>query len=470
MIHSRRDFLRLLGIAMGTTLSGCGGSGSDYVFTETGSTGPVPLAYRYLKLIKSGDPLPGGSRLASKVAFSLDSTGDAPPPFMGAVMLTDSRHVYFHALDETQTRGIYRIDVDANGVRSATTPVIREGDVLPDGTVVKDFSDGDVNNEDDFIVAVENPDGVYSIQYAEDGGAFSPLIKSGGALGNIKLAEDIDQYQAVADDGSLLFVAEYMDEAGDCQGEGLFYLPGGRPERTRKVLAKGDLLPGTRSVIECFGATEFQADGYYIAQGSARPVTGSDPGGRPFTFLLRGYRDETPQVLVLDPALGSFDVSSPNFGALAGNVIMCPRLGDDGSVAYILQGTEPDRTSLWVNPPGALTNRRELALANLAGWPAGASRATRSPRGASVLSLLPPVFGPNGLIYFEMFTDQGMEIVLWDGSNLSTLLARGDVVDGKRVETIIFGALPDCVNSHGEFAAIIEFDDGETDVYLGIPV
>jgi hypothetical protein len=38
------------------------------------------------------------------------------------------------------------------------------------------------------------------------------------------------------------------------------------------------------------------------------------------------------------------------------------------------------------------------------------------------------------------------------------------------VETIVFGALPDCVNAHGEFAAIVEFDDGETDVYLGIPV
>ena len=36
--------------------------------------------------------------------------------------------------------------------------------------------------------------------------------------------------------------------------------------------------------------------------------------------------------------------------------------------------------------------------------------------------------------------------------------------------TIIFGALPDCVNANGDFAAIVEFDDGETDVYLGIPV
>ena len=86
------------------------------------------------------------------------------------------------------------------------------------------------------------------------------------------------------------------------------------------------------------------------------------------------------------------------------------------------------------------------------------------------MSIIPHVFGPNGLLYFEVFTQQGMEIVVWDGSDAYTLLARGDVVDGKTVETIIFGALPDCVNANGDFAAIVEFDDGETDVYLGIPV
>jgi hypothetical protein len=449
---------------MGASLSGCGGSSSDSVFV--GSASPTPLAYRYIKLIKSGDPLPGGARLA----LSLASTGDSPPPFMGAVMLTDSRHVYFHAIDETQTRGFYRIDVDDSGARSAAKQVIREGDVLPDGTVVRDFSDGDVNNNDEFVVAIENPEGTYSLQRAGDSTAFSVLATSGGTLGNVKLAEDIDQNQTVADDGSILFVAEFLDDEGDCQGEGLFYTPQGQPDLTTRLLAKGDLLPGTSSVIESFGATEIVSGGVYLAQGSARPTAGSDSSGRPLTFLLRGTVGQTPQPLVLDPALGTIDPSNPNFGVLAGGVIMCPRLSSDGSAGYVLQTANEDRTSLWINQPGAVRNRRELSPASISGWPAGSGRATRSPRGGAILSLLPPVFGPRGLVYFEMFTDQGMEIVLWDGTRLQTLLARGDVVDGKRVETIVFGALPDCVNSNGEFAAIVEFDDGETDVYLGIPI
>ena len=467
-MQSRRDFLKLLGMAMGASLSGCGSSGDAFA---VGNTNLAPLAYRYVKLIQSGDPLPGGARLASRLAYSLDSTGDEPPPFMGAVTLTDSRHVYFHALDETQARGIYRIDVDDTGNRSEVKEVIREGSVLPDGTVVKDFSDGDVNNGDDFVIAVENPEGTYSFQYSDGGASFTSVAKSGGTLGSVKLAEDIDQYQSVADDGTIMFVSEYMDDEGDCQGEGVFVMPAGQPEQAQRLFSKGDFIPGTRSAIETFGAAEILSGGRYVIQGSARPSSGSDDSGRPLTFLFRGVVGGTPQVLVMDPALGNFDVSSPNFGILRGGVIMCPRVNDRGNVGYVFQTSNPDRTSLWVNGPGGRpNNRRELFAANINGWPRGSGRGTRSPRGADILSIMPPVFGPNGLVYFELFTTEGMEIVVWDGTSSYTLLARGDVVDGKRVETIIFGALPDCVNANGEFAAIVEFDDGETDIYLGIPV
>ncbi|MCA9777591.1 MAG: hypothetical protein KC800_12770 [Candidatus Eremiobacteraeota bacterium] len=467
-MQSRRDFLKLLGMAMGASLSGCGSSGDAFA---VGNTSLTPLAYRYVKLIKSGDPLPGGARLAARLAYSLDSTGDEPPPFMGAVMLTDSRHVYFHALDEDQNRGIYRIDVDDGGRRSEVKEIIREGTVLPDGTVVKDFSDGDVNNGDDFVLAVENPEGIYSFQYSDGGGSFATVARSGGTLGSVKLAEDIDQYQSVADDGTIMFVSEYMDDEEDCQGEGVFVMPADSPDQAQRLFSKGDLVPGTRSVIETFGAAEILSGGRYIIQGSARPASGSDDSGRPLTFLFRGVVGGTPQVLVLDPALGNFDVSSPNFGVLQGGILMCPRFSARGNVGYVLQTADADRTSLWVNAPGGRpNNRREVCAGNINGWPPGSSRNTRSPRGASILSIMPPVFSPNGLVYFEVFTDQGMEIVLWDGTSSYTLLARGDIVDGKRVETIIFGALPDCVNANGEFAAIVEFDDGETDVYLGMPI
>lgn len=444
-------------------MSGCGSSGDSTIF-DSSNPSSNPLAYRYVKLIKSGDPLPGGARLAPRLAYSLNSNGDMPPPFMGAVQLTDSRHVYFHALDENQTRGIYRIDVDANGARSEVQEVIREGSVLPDGTVVKDFSDGDVNNGDDFVVVVENPEGTYKLEYARGGASFSPVVSSGGSLGNVKLAEDIDQYQSVADDGTVLFVSEYMDDEGDCQGEGLFVMPASRPEEARRVLAKGDLLPGTSSVIETFGATEINSAGFYLVQGSARPTAGTSANGRPLTFLLRGVLGQTPSVLALDPALGNPRLS------IAGAALQCPRLSPEGNASFVLQTANEDQSSMFFVPvvqPG--NGRVELARADIGG---GAGlRPQLSPRGARILSFLPPVFGPRGLIYFQVFTDRGMELIVRHPRRLnSTVLARGDVVDGKRVETIIFGALPDCVNSNGEFAAIVEFDDGETDVYLGIPV
>ncbi len=470
-MKSRRDFLKLLGMAAGATLSGCGTS-SDNTFFDGSAQTPTPLAYRYVKLIKSGDPLPGGARLAPRLAYALDSTGDAPPPFMGGVMLTDSRHVYFHALDENQTRGIYRIDVDAQGNRSEVKEVIREGSVLPDGTVVKDFSDGDVNNGDDFILAVENPEGTYSLQYSQGGASFQSIARSGETLGEVKLAEDIDQYQAVADNGNIIFVAEFMDDAGDCQGEGLFVMPAGRPEQAQRLLAKGDLLPGTSSVIESFGAAELTSSGIYLAQGSGRPTTGPDTSGRPLTFLLVGRIGETPQLLNLDPALGD---RGPG---LAGSVFMCPRLSS-AYAGFIVQGSDEQTFMQLADLETPQNTLVRVLEANIGGGPGARPRPTQtSPRGARVLSLMPPVLAPNGLVYFEVFTDQGMEIVLYTPPNrptssftrYQTLLARGDVVDGKRVETIVFGALPDCVNANGDFAAIVEFDNGETDVYLGIPV
>jgi hypothetical protein len=388
---------------------------------------------------------------------------------MGAVMLTDSRHVYFHALDEAQTRGIYRIDVGTDGSRSPVQQLVREGDVLPDGTVVKDFSDGDVNNGDDFVVAVENPEGTYSLQYGDSGGAFRSLAKSGQTLGSVQLAEDIDQYQSVSDDGNIMFVAEFLNDAGDCQGEGLFVMPAGRPEETRRLLAKGDLLPGSNNaVIETFGVAEITTGGAYTVQGTGRPASGPDPGGRPLTFLLRGVVGETPQLLVADSALASRSPSNP---IRTGQVFMCPRLGALG-VGHIVQFGD-EFTDLEITRPGRNANNTvQVARARANGYQTTPNRTNLSPRGAGILTFMPPVFGPNGLVYYEVFTDQGMEIVVWNPQTLSasTVLARGDVVDGKKVETIIFGALPDCVNANGDFAAIVEFDDGETDVYLGLPV
>jgi len=473
-MQSRRDFLRLLGMAAGASLTG---GGSDSLSGDSFPGGPIspgdaeidvaPLAYQYIPIIKSGDALPGGLRLAEKgLRFSLHSNASNPPPFMGAVVITNSRHIYFHAVDETQLRGVYRIDLDDKYNRSAPKKVIREGDVLPDGTVVADFSDGDVNNGDDFVIGVVDPNGINSIQYASGGGTFTPAVKSGTGLQNVRLAEDITQSQGISDDGNVLFVAEYLNSEEDAEGEGLFVMPAGRPQETRLVLPNQALLPGTTCPIQTMSTTEICPGGRYLVQGSAATGAGLGSGaddGRPQTFLLTGNVGQTPQLLAADPAL-----HRGGGGITRGSVYMCPRMNPvTQAVAFIAQINE-DRTALRL---ASDTDNRPVCLGDFAG-----NLSTVTPRGSRVRSMLPPVFRGRRQVFFQVFTQDGMEIVRWDGARrqdravLTTVLARGDQVNGKTVETILFGCLPEAVNAHGEFVAIVEFTDGETDIFLGRPM
>ncbi len=458
----------MLSVAVGASLTGCGSESSNVSSTGgtfaglTGDEDLAPLAYEYIPIIKSGDALPDGFRLAEKgIRYSLASNLSSPPPFMGAVVITDSRHIYFHALDDTQTRGIYRIDCDAKYARSAAKRVIREGDTLPDGTVVEDFSDGDVNNGDDFFIGVIDPKGVNSLQYASGGGSFAPLVKSGSGLATVRLAEEITQSQCISDQGNLLFVAEYLNAEEDAEGDGLFYVPAGRPQDARLLLANQDLVPGTTCAIQTMSTTEISPQGRYLVQGSIAAAAGgssANADGQPQTVLLAGNVGETPQVLAIDRAL------SRGTDGVRGSVYMCPRLNTHPRsqvVGFIVQVNE-DQTDLRLG-------NTLVATADMRGF-----SGTRTPRGSTMKSFLPPVFHRTH-VYFQAFTDDGMEILRWTGRRrageivLETLLAKGDRVNGKEVNTILFGCLPEAINASGEFVAIVEFTDGETDIFVGAP-
>ncbi len=442
MHSSRRDFLRMLSIAVGASLSGCGGNSDSLsgVGVTPGVSGPIPasapLAYRFVPLVGSGQSLSGG-------IVAKDGGG---APFMGGVMINDQRQVYFHADDQAELLGVYRVDVSKAGGLSDCKKVLRENDVLPDGTVVDWFSPGDINNQGQCLVTVTNPEGVTTLQYAEQDGLFRPLAKAFQQVSpQCNLSGEVCETQSLADDGRILFVADYYDDEGKARGEGVFLLQADRPAECQLVIANDQLVPGTTCGIKTFGVSELRGD-RYLVQGSAKPLEGEDSL---YTYLLTGRLGETPQLLAGDPGLagsGSY---------LPGEVKMCARLGAQ-SVGSILQTSE-DATQLRVN-------QQLLLEANFAGG------GSRSPRGSAILSLFPPVFGPSGVVYFEAFTNDGMELIRYDGSGFSTILAKGDTVNGKVVETILFGCLPKSCNAQGDLVFVAEFSDGESAVLLGIPV
>ncbi len=443
-MQSRREFLKFLSLAVGASLSGCGGSNSGVL---GGAIGPAPVSYQFVPLVRSGQSLPQGSSFFGPAV-------EGEPPFLGGVMINDKRDIVFHAADQTDVRGIYRLAVGDSGATSDIKTVIREGDILPDGTGVDEFSDGELNNSGDFAVQVENAEGIDSLQYCPDGGDFVKVAESFQELsGDAKISGEICECLSLSDDGRLMFVAEYYDDEGEAEGEGLFLMPIGQGGQTQLIVSNNQLLPGTTSAIQTFGVSELYSGGNYLIQGSASPTEGglsTSDDGSPLTYLVKGRVGEVPQLLAAHPALGA-----TGEGVFRGSIFMCPRMGASG-VGTILQ-TDANKTELWLNS--------ELLLGADA-----ESGGSLSPRGSRIISMFPPVFGPSGLIFLQVYTNDGMEIVLYDGSQFRTLLARGDTLLGKVVEDIMFGALPESVNAQGELVAVVVFEDDETVVMLGVPV
>lgn len=406
---------------------------------------PAPNAYRFVPLLASGATLPGRRVVLAQ------STSDGGLPFMGAVMVNDRRHVCFHATDQAGKQGVYQLDYESDGQSSPIEPLIVEGDRLDDGTVVDTVYAGDLNNHDDTVFVVKDPDGKQSLQYSEGKKRFQRLLTPYDNLSSeVRLYGDLQSYVALSGAGDMLMVCNYRDQDGHAEGEGLVYIPKKSASSARLILSKDQLLPGTASAARTFGLYDLRPDGDYLVHGSAAPLESGaeETGGTPMTYVVRGRVGEHPETLVAHPSLGSQS-------AIPGSVSMAPRLSQDGFGAVVQ--SDENRTTLWIN-------QNRLLEADFA------QGGSLSPRGAKIFSMFPPVFGPRGLVFVEVFTSNGAELLVHDGQRFSTVLATGDTIGGKQVEMILFGALPHCVNSVGELVAVVEFSDGESAIILGMPI
>lgn len=424
-------------------MTGCGDSTSN-VYTGAGPA-PVANAYRFVPLASSGQTLPNNSAILAQAASD-------DLPFMGGVMLNDRRHVCFHITDQLGRHGVYEVDYEAGG--QTTSPlkhIISEGDVLSDGTVVEDMSSGYLNNDDDLVFVVTSEAGE-TMQYSNNGGPLERFFDEYDDVSpECRLYGYLRPEVGLTDSGDVIFVSGYRDPDDRAVGDGLFLTPNEDPSQTVLLLSEGHLLPGSSAVIRSFGLCEIGEGGDYLIQGTAALVETDESttaDGSPLSFLLHGRPGETPEVLVAHPALGIT-------GAIQGSMDMGPRMGASG-FAFIVS-LEDSRSQLYLNSSKLLD--------------AGSGDfGSLTPRGQRIISMFPPAFGPNGQLLLQVFTDVGAELLAYDGQSFSSILATGDVVDGKQVAMFLFGALPHCVNTYGEFATALEYADGESVILLGIPV
>jgi hypothetical protein len=131
-----------------------------------------------------------------------------------------------------------------------------------------------------------------------------------------------------------------------------------------------------------------------------------------------------------------------------------PRTGPDGLVAHIL-ALSAGAESLIYGPQVALTT----------GDP--------SPAGGEVLGFGPGSFGPDGVLYYTLFSRSvaGLELAAYNGRDHRILLSRGDALsDGSPpIESVIFGTTTEHVDSEGRLAFLCEFPDA-TSLVVGVPV
>jgi hypothetical protein len=438
IMQNRRDFLKLLGLAAGSTIVGCGTSKESGMLVGLNASS-VPNAYQFTPVVTSGATLPNRRSIRAQAA-------DGGPPFVGAVMVNDLRHICFHANDEADHGGVYEIDYDGDGSTSEIQIVVEEGQVLPDGTVVDMISPGDLNNNDDTVFVVEDPQGRKTVQYSKDRAPFDRLCTAYQDLSDeARLCGEFHPELCLTSSGDLMFCCAYRNEDGNLEGEGLFYVPNETTSRTRRVLSRNQLLSGTSSAIKTFGIFDVRSGGSYLCHGSAEVLQDESGNGEQMTYLVRGRVGEEPETLVATPGLGDSN-------AIPGSVFMGPRLSD-ADYGAIVQ-SDRDKTAFWLSGKKLLDADFKLG-------------GSTTPRGAKIISMFPPVFGPDGLVFIQVFTFQGTEILVHDGQRFSTVLASGDIINGRTLGMIVFGALPHCVNSLGDLVCVADFTDGGSSILLG---
>jgi len=449
---TRRDFLKGLGGALGAVVltSSCGSGGGS---SSNNNTSLIPNGYRFFRVLTTGDPLPEGNTL-----FAMP----------GAAMINSRNELFVYGLDQADRSGFYELLLDFGGSRPAVLrarKVIREGDVLKDSKVVDQVTSGDVNDLGSFAAVVKTTDNLSGLYLERQKSGFEPVAgyltgmpNGAGKFGSF--FGDVD----IHDNDNILFVAQYAPY-GIVQGrQGLIYLPGGEVnEKGSIVTSTADLIPETGGFISGLGLVDMHDNGNYVLQAygmSQAMITGqkvSAGAGRldaeaasmlitgnvkdPFTRTLRSISSSIP-VKKSTAARPGFTYGELRYG---------PRIGNSNKAAFVVHVNGSHMVMVYDGNPVISTG-------------------SLSPLGNPVSSVAAPVVGADGLLYYQAVTEQGMELVVYNGVDSKTILTNGDTVDGAVLRSLFFGFMTEQVDKAGRVVFTADFEDGNTSLVIGIPV
>lgn len=449
---SRRDFLKLTGSALGCALLGsaygCGGGGG-------GGDGKPPTG---------GVPLPNGY-----VFYRIYSPGDLGlfPEIAGLspqVLLDERGQVFFSGQTEAGDFGFYALALDLSGTPTIGNGrrILLEGTAGPDGRIIDTLTAVDV--DDDGTVAgvlafdmPEQTDQGPSAVVTDRGAGLEILVDYNDDVPGNHGAYGGDFGDIDIEDGDVMVVARYGGDGRDA--EGLFLLPDAEASRAKILLKTGEEIPEANGTLEGLGLVDLDEDGSFVAQAFGddplrprRAVQGSraPTGGVLFQGNVFKPREEN-RLLCACPSLElSRSALARAVVPTMGDSLYGPRIGGDEVTSYVAQ--LEDDFKLYRND-AIIAQSGDL-----------------SPGGAVIRTLIPGVVNGGGLTFFQLITEQGIELCANDGTRSALLLQRGDLVDGRALDTLALGFHTSQADTLGRFVCYAQFADGQEALLLGIPV
>jgi hypothetical protein len=276
------------------------------------------------------------------------------------------------------------------------------------------------------------------------------------SFGSIFLDVDIH------DNDNMMFVSHYAYKTKGGSGQGLFHLPGGElGARGDLLLSTGEDIPEATGVVNGLGLLDMHDDGNYVLQAfghdSGKVSVTAKRQGQPATMLIKGnVREPLSRTLRgLSPSIMVGKSAAARLGFSYGEMNYGPRIGIGGRIASVHQIGEHDLVLMYEGVQIASTR--------------GAS-----PLGNIITGLGAPVIGEDSIVYYQTYHDLspgvGSELVAFNGKQYRTILATGDLIDGKKISRIWFGFMTEQVDSRGRIVLSTDFEDGTSSIVVGIPI
>jgi hypothetical protein len=473
MQTNRRDFLKASGLAVSGALLGACGTSPNPIQPPIGSDAVLPNGYQFFMLKNSRQPLVGG--VATK-NLRLDAAIDS------------EQRVYYSAVDSSGRIALYRLQLEFQGNTPRVVQdqrLIRTDDWL-DGRKVVEINAHDINDQGHLAVVLKfetetdynttddqgNFDGgkaklKMQALYLETGQGLVRVLKEhqtnpeghefAGMFGDVTFHNN-----------QLLVVANYYHHAPNSFKEvrqGVFGLVAGSPE-ARLVVSSGIPLAANTSapLVSQFGLICLHDKGQFVLQTTLTPaheMAAAFVQGASQTAVLRGNLNTLGVASARTGVANNLRVEASSISSglhttatrANGLTYYAPRSGANQQVAHVV--IQDKQHSLLLN------NQVLLQTGN------------RTPTGRTVREVATPHLAQDGLVFFQVSTEAGVELVVSNGKQNRTILRNRDRLANYASPIgnfIGLGYTAMHTDDAGKLVFVVDHEDETQSLVVGIPL